>query len=162
MLHWFVHKRSRGFTQIELAVIVVVIGVLAANAAPNLSKWYHQKQVDTALEKIDTALQEAQNEAVKKHQSCSIALSEGKNTSIEGNCLLSKRTLKDVELNQNASHNPWTITFDANGENRDPNKEGTLWLSAIDGDVREKCLTISVGIGLRRSGTYNGSKCITP
>jgi prepilin-type N-terminal cleavage/methylation domain-containing protein len=162
MLQWFVHK-TRGFTLIEMIAIVMVIGVLAAIAAPNLSQWLRQRQVDEALGQIDLALQETQSEAIKRNQSCELTLSSGDNPPLSGNCLLSNRTLKEVTLHHTAHHNPWTITFNFKGENRDPaNDSGTLWLTSPNGNVRAKCLAISVGIGLRRTGKYEGSKCITP
>jgi prepilin-type N-terminal cleavage/methylation domain-containing protein len=165
MLQWFVHK-SRGFTLIEMIVIVVVIGVLAAIAAPNLSQWLRQKQVDEALGQIDLALQETQSEAIKRNKSCELILTGGDNPPLSGNCLLSNRTLKGVKLNHSAHHNPWTITFNFKGENRDPaNDTGTLWLTSPNGTVRTKCLVISVGIGLHRVGKYDEddeNKCITP
>jgi prepilin-type N-terminal cleavage/methylation domain-containing protein len=163
MLQWFVHKRSRGFTLIEMIVIVSVIGVLAAIAAPNLSQWLRQKQVDEALGQIDLALQETQSEAVKRNQSCELILASGEDPPLNGNCLLSNRILKGVILDHSADRNPWKITFNFKGENRDPaNDPGTLWLTSPNGNVRAKCLVISVGIGLRRTGKYEGSKCITP
>jgi prepilin-type N-terminal cleavage/methylation domain-containing protein len=162
MLQWFVHK-TRGFTLIEMIAIVLVIGVLAAIAAPNLSQWLRQKEVDEALGQIDLALQETQSEAVKRNKSCQLTLSRGTNPPLSGNCLLSNRTLEGVVLNHSAANNPWTITFNFKGENLDPaNDSGTLWLTSPNGNVRAKCLAISVGIGLRRTGKYEGSKCITP
>ncbi len=164
MLQWSVHK-SRGFTLIEMIVIVVVIGVLAAIAAPNLSQWLRQKEVDEALGQIDLALQETQSEAVKRNKSCELILARGENPPLSGNCLLSNRTLKGVVLNHSRPANNWTITFDFKGENRDPaNNPGTLRISSPHGTVRAKCLVISVGIGLRRIGKYDDdeNKCITP
>jgi prepilin-type N-terminal cleavage/methylation domain-containing protein len=162
MLQWFVHK-TRGFTLIEMIAIVMVIGVLAAIAAPNLSQWLRQKQVDEALGQIDLAIQETQSEAVKRNQSCQLTLSRGTNPPLNGNCLLSHRTLKGVVLDHIRTPNDWTITFNFKGENRDPaNDPGTLWLTSPNGNVRSKCLVISVGIGLRRAGKYEGNKCLTP
>jgi prepilin-type N-terminal cleavage/methylation domain-containing protein len=165
MLQWFVHK-SRGFTLIEMIVIVVVIGVLAAIAAPNLSQWVRQKEVDEALGQIDLAIQETQSEAVKRNKSCQLTLSRRTNPPLSGNCLLSNRTLKGVVLNHSRTPDAWTITFNFKGENRSvENDPGTLWLTSPNGNVRVKCLVISVGIGLRRVGKSSATaedECITP
>jgi prepilin-type N-terminal cleavage/methylation domain-containing protein len=155
---------GEGFTQIELMVAILVMGILAAIAAPNLSQWLRQKQVDAAFNQIEFALQETQTEAVKRHQACYLNLPRGDDPTLTGNCLVTgDRVLKDVTLNHNRTSDSWKISFNEYGENRSvSNDPGTLWLSSTDGNVRSKCLVISVGIGLKRSGKYESNKCITP
>jgi prepilin-type N-terminal cleavage/methylation domain-containing protein len=155
---------AKGFTQAELMVAILVMGILAAIAAPNLSQWLRQKQVDAAFNQIEFALQETQTEAVKRHQACYLNLPRGDDPTLTGNCLVTgDRVLKDVTLNHNRTSDSWKISFNEYGENRSvSNDPGTLWLSSTDGNVRSKCLVISVGIGLKRSGKYESNKCITP
>jgi prepilin-type N-terminal cleavage/methylation domain-containing protein len=162
MLHWFVFRSTVGFTQIELIVTVLIVGILAAIVAPNLAPWFRQQQVNAALDQIDQALQETQSEAVKRNQVCKITLTRGTDPTLTGTCLISgPRTLKGVVLNHSRSDDTWVISFNSAGENRAPkNDPGTLWLSAPS--VRSKCLVISVGIGLRRTGEYRNNACITP
>lgn len=160
---WFVSFRTAaGFTQIELMVTVVVIGVLAAIAVPSFVPWLRQQQVNAALNQIDLALQETQNEAVKRNQICRLSLKRGADVTLSGNCLVSgSRTLSGVILEHSRRDDTWVISFNADGENRSPaNDPGTLWLSASG--VQPKCLVISVGIGLRRMGKYLDSTCVTP
>ncbi len=155
---------AKGFTQAELMVAILVMGILAAIAAPNLSQWLRQKQVDAAFNQIEFALQETQTEAVKRHQTCYLNLPRGDDPTLTGNCLVTgDRVLKGVALNHNRTSGSWKISFNEYGENRSvSNDPGTLWLSSTDGNVRSKCLVISVGIGLKRSGKYESNKCITP
>lgn len=162
MLHWFVFRSTVGFTQIELIVTVSIVGVLAAIAAPNLAPWFRQQQVNAALNQIDQALQETQAEAVKRNQLCSLSFARGTNPTLTGTCLVSgPRTLKGVVLDHSRSKDIWVISFNSAGENRSPsNDPGTLWLSAPN--VQSKCLVISIGIGLRRTGQYRNNDCITP
>ncbi len=143
-------------------ITVVVIGVLAAIALPNLAPWLRQQQVNAAINQVDLALQESQNEAIKRNQICRTTLTRGENISLSGNCLVSgSRTLNGVALDHSRSDDAWTISFNAQGENRSPsNDPGTLWLSAPS--TQSKCLVISVGIGLRRMGKYVDSACVTP
>lgn len=163
MQHWFVFRKSiPGFTQIELMVTVVVVGVLAAIAVPSLAPWLRQQQVNAAMNEVDLALQESQNEAIKRNQTCQATLTRGNNVKLSGDCLISgSRTLNGVALDHSRTNDAWTISFNAEGENRSPaNNPGTLWLSAPG--TQPKCLVISVGIGLRRMGKYVNNTCVTP
>ncbi|WP_404787622.1 Tfp pilus assembly protein FimT/FimU [Altericista sp. CCNU0014] len=162
MLRWFVFRSALGFTQIELMVAILVAGILAAIAAPNLAPWLRQQQVNAALNQIDQAIQETQSEALKRNRGCSISLTRGTEVTLTGTCLVTgPRTLKGVRLDHSRSNATWVISFNAAGENRSPgNDPGTLWLSAPS--VQSKCLVISVGIGLRRTGQYRNNVCITP
>jgi prepilin-type N-terminal cleavage/methylation domain-containing protein len=153
-----------GFTQAELMVAILVVGILAAIAAPSFSQWLRQKQVDAAFNQIEFALQETQIEAVKRHQTCHLDLARGSDPTLTGNCLVTgDRVLQDVTLNYKPTSGHWMISFNESGENRSvKNDPGTLWVSSTNGNVRSKCLVISVGIGLRRSGKYENDTCITP
>jgi type II secretory pathway pseudopilin PulG len=143
-------------------ITVAVMGILAAIATPNVQPWLHQQKVNAALNQVDQAIQETQNEAIKRNQICQLTLTQGNNVNVTGNCLVSgTRTLKDVTLEHSRTQDDWTISFDTKGQNRSPaNNPGTLWLSASG--ARPKCLVISVGIGLRRIGNYINNTCITP
>jgi prepilin-type N-terminal cleavage/methylation domain-containing protein len=116
MRPWFAFSSTTaaGFTQIELMVTVVVIGVLAAISLPNFAPWLHQQQVNAALNQIDLALQETQTEAVKRNQICRVSLTRGADVTLTGNCLVSgSRTLKGVTLGHSRSRDPWVIAFNA-------------------------------------------------
>jgi prepilin-type N-terminal cleavage/methylation domain-containing protein len=161
MRPWFVFRQTLGFTQAELMITVAVMGILAAIATPSLMPWLHQQQVNAALNQIDQALQETQNEAIKRNRLCSMTLSRGNNVNVTGDCLVSgSRTLKDVTLDHIRTQDDWTISFNAQGQNRSPtNDPGMLWLSSSN--AQSKCLVISVGIGLRRTGEYRNNTCVT-
>jgi prepilin-type N-terminal cleavage/methylation domain-containing protein len=161
----------KGFTQAELMVAILVMGILAAIAAPSFTQWLRQKQVDAAFNQIEFALQETQVEAVKRHRTCHLNLSRGNDPTLTGNCLVTgDRVLKGVTLDHSHTSDSWKISFNENGENRSVmNGPGTAVLSSTDGNVKPKCLVISFGIGLRRSGQYDESKgpdeadkCVTP
>jgi prepilin-type N-terminal cleavage/methylation domain-containing protein len=162
MRRWFVFRQTLGFTQAELMITVAVMGILAAIAVPSLSPWLHQQQVNAALNQIDQALQETQNEAIKRNKRCQVTLTQGTNATVTGDCFVSgPRTLNHVTLEHNRGPNDWIIEFDAQGANLSPiNNPGTLWLSAAN--AQPKCMVISVGIGLRRTGLYRNNTCVTP
>ena len=60
---------SRGVTLIELAVVLAVVAILFAQAAPSFSAWVHNTQVRTATESIQNGMQLARAEAIRRNRS---------------------------------------------------------------------------------------------
>ena len=158
------HKNG-GFTIAETSIILVIIGVLAAIAGPGLIRWYQSKQLDDALTRLESALRESQREAIRRSQECTVDIPQGANQTIFGTCLITgDRPLKDVEIQHNRSENPWIVKFDFKGQTRGSKQSGTIDLSVPGSTVSPKCLVISNGIGLMRTGNYEsgGTTCETP
>jgi prepilin-type N-terminal cleavage/methylation domain-containing protein len=87
-------RRQKGFTLIETLVIMIVIGVLAAVAGPNLAGLLDAIKVNQTVAELRTALQETQRQAIRKNQPCELELSiEEKNNrkkgALSGSCLVS-------------------------------------------------------------------------
>jgi prepilin-type N-terminal cleavage/methylation domain-containing protein len=169
MPRWSVHLKSwRGFTQIELTITVVIVGVIAAVAAPSFSAWLRRQRLNEAFSRIEFAISQTQNEAIKRGRPCQLTIPPaGPTPTFIGDCLLSGDfTLEDVTLNTSPRAKPWIITFNASGENRDPDSAGTLWLAPTDAgstQMQSKCLVMSRGIGLRRTGKLTADNdCLVP
>ncbi|NCJ06872.1 type II secretion system protein [Synechococcales cyanobacterium C] len=148
----------KGFTQIETAIIVVIIGILAAISIPSFLNWLNLKRVDDALARAEGAFKETQREAIKRSQTCSLNIPDGTNPVIRGTCLVTgARTFEGIEFRYSPTTPSWVVIYDFKGRNP-VNSAGTLVLSLPnDGTSYQRCLVISSGIGLMRSGHYSGA-----
>lgn len=77
--------RSAGFTLIELAIGLAVLGVLIAVGLPNLRTWIQNTHIRTAAEGMQSGLQFARSEALRRNGSVGFYLVN----SLTGSCALS-------------------------------------------------------------------------
>ena len=156
MMHYPVLKqKDNGFTLIEMIVTVVILGVLAAVAVPNLLGMYNRQRANAAIEQVEGAIKEAQRLAVRNGRSCAININNGTRT-ISGGCLLSNRVFGDyVTLNSDQA----AITFSSKGTTLTP---ATIRVTANNGNV-DRCLVLTNGVGLIRTGDYDtdNNACVT-
>lgn len=160
-------RNSGGFTLIEMLVIVAIIGILSAIAAPSFLGLFSRNKVDNALNQVRGALQECQREAIRKSKSCTITLDitnkkvtsdllvTGERDLCEkrddfGNCIKSI-----VAIATNLSGTPPTITFSFRGTVILADA-GKVVLSTLDDPNKKKCLVISAPLGIMRTGNYTG------
>ncbi|MEO0376368.1 MAG: type II secretion system protein [Cyanobacteria bacterium P01_A01_bin.17] len=154
-----------GFTIAETSIILVIVGIVAAISGPSFIRWHQSKQLDDALTRLESALKESQREAIRRSQECTVDIPEGINQTIAGSCLImGDRPLNQIRIQHSGANNPSTVKFDFKGRNRGGNQSVTIALSVPNSTVPHKCLAISNGIGLMRTGNYdpNTNKCTTP
>ena len=151
------HKSDRGFTLVELAIVFVIIGILAAVSAPNLLGLLNRYRVTQATHIVVGAIKEAQRQAMRQGKLCRIEIDTNSNilTGKPPSCLLSKRSISDrLTLRTNIPGAIPNLAFSYRGSTT---KMGTIVVSAKNVKL-QTCFVISLGTGIARTGVYTGAK----
>jgi prepilin-type N-terminal cleavage/methylation domain-containing protein len=156
MLLYNARKSSSGFTLIEMLAVFIIIGVVAAIAAPNLLGLLNRNRVNDAAQQVEGALKEAQRQAMRRGTQCSITV-DATNKSISnpaGGCLLSNRVLNNlIQLNSNTA----TMTFSGKGNIDGSLPTPVLVVSIPNSTNQRKCVVLEGFFGTLRSGDYSSA-----
>jgi prepilin-type N-terminal cleavage/methylation domain-containing protein len=171
--HYSMTPDQRGFTLIEVMVVILMLGTLGAVAAPSILASYAQKKLDHSLEQLQTSLELSQAEAIKQGKKCQVYLPDGDriiakcNVGSSGN--MTSQSIPNIPdgltvialdsgitIGSDLSNTPKKITYSFSGST---DKNATIILSSKDTSLR-KCLMISNGIGLIRTGNMLSSNCV--
>jgi prepilin-type N-terminal cleavage/methylation domain-containing protein len=153
MLLYNARKSSSGFTLIEMLVVVIIVGVIAAIAAPNFLGMLNRNRVNDAAQQVEGALKEAQRQAMRRGRQCSITVDDTNATisNPAGGCLLSNRILDNVQLNSSTN----SITF--SGKGNITGAAPVLVVSMANGTDNRKCVVLEGVLGTLRAGDYSSA-----
>lgn len=96
--------QQRGVTLIELIVTLAVLGLLALAAMPSISDWLRNARMRNMTESIQTGMQQARNEAVRRNRQVSFWLVNLPSPGVmDNNCTLSN----------GSNANGWVVSVDS-------------------------------------------------
>ena len=150
-------KSNTGFSLIEILITLVIIGILAAIAAPNILGMINSNRVKKGLVDLSGAIQEAQSQATRESDSCTVTIDTADNE-ITGTCLLSTRNLNEnldivANIANNGTANNFDITFSSKGTTTDA---GTMFIIYMtNGTTKQSCFVVDSILGATRSGDYD-------
>jgi len=154
-------KRNYGFTLIEVITVLLLVGILAAIAAPSFLEILNRRKIENATIQARAALQEAQQEAIRRNRSCTVNVinagelkANGKvaeHPTLQSSCLvLGDRTLEGVQIRR--PNNLSSINFAFRGTTQ---STGTIVFYIPNTYTQQQCLVIAPGLGIMRTGNYN-------
>ena len=151
------NKSDRGFTLVELAIVLIIIGIIGAIAAPSFLGLLNRYRVTQASEKLFGAIYEAQRQAIRQGKLCRVNIDVATNniTGNPPNCLLNDRKIEEnINIRSNIRGKIPNISFSYRGSTT---KMGTIVVSS-DNSQLQRCFVISLGTGISRTGIYLGDK----
>jgi type IV fimbrial biogenesis protein FimT len=83
-------KHQRGFSIIEIAVVLIVVGMLLMSAIPTMTEWMRNARLRNQAEALQAGLSQARNEALRRNQPVSFFLVRGDSANaLDSSCELS-------------------------------------------------------------------------
>lgn len=144
------NNTNQGFTLIEVITVLILLGISASIALPNMGNWYRNYKLEQAMTEVSATLSEASQNASRRSQNCSVLISSDQISS-SNNCLYSSLDLpQEIELSSsNAS-----INFNFDGTS---STNTTTIVLSHEGNSKLACVVISQPLALIRTGVYQGS-----
>jgi len=109
---------SRGFTLVELMIVIAIMAILAAIAAPNFQSYMAQRRVNGAARQVMTDLIEARMKACSLNQRVKVSFGSNHTYQVwndaDGNGTVADNEGDDIERDIHPDYNDVTFSASAN------------------------------------------------
>ncbi|MBE9203405.1 type II secretion system protein [Synechocystis salina LEGE 06099] len=150
---------------IEVAVVAVIVSILASLALPSFGKMQARNQLRSAMAEVQGAIQAAQRNAIKKGSTCTVTINTSNRTitqatgTANSGCVPNSVTIPGSQgITMTSPSSTTSIAFSYKG-NPSASTDQTIVLSHEITSLEPRCLVIASGIGIMRSGYYQGTTC---
>ena len=147
---------------VELLTAVAIVGILAGTSINASRRPLAHQRLLAATRQLELGIEQARDQAMDQQVPCALALGEAGWMAPTGGslpaCIHAKRPLLAGDRQQalQLSHNIRELQFTANGLVLGG---GTVRL-AVDGLAQERCLVISLPLGITRQGLWHDDQCL--
>jgi prepilin-type N-terminal cleavage/methylation domain-containing protein len=186
MRRFNVHNNG-GFTLLEILVAAAITGILTALTLPNLLAWLNSTKVQDATDSMQSALEDAQTQAIRLGRSCTINFTNGSGTNptvysritaSEAGCLLSANAnagsltlpgeifmVTNFPIQGSSPGISFSFRGHVPGLTFDPLQNQAMIVlypaanasAAPYSNQERKCIVIASMLGTVQQGTYNGT-----
>ena len=165
-------NRDRGFTMIEVLVVMIIVGILSAIAAPGWLGFVNNQRLNTAQSRVFSTLKDAQSTAKRSGSSTTFTINTDatNRTYVQTNRSQAQYFEAGVQISSVSKTDaftpitptfPLTITFNSQGLPVSVNNSTTkftefplrLTLNIVNSPNRKRCTTITTLLGAMKSGS---------